>query len=258
MTKKTAIITGASAGIGQHLATLFAKDGHNVVLVARRKDKLEELAQSLRSAHGVEVTTLAIDLGKSEAPQQIFDALQGKQIDFLVNNAGFGSNGAFSELDMARELEMVQVNVTSLLHLTRLFLPQMVSRKFGRVLNIGSTAGFQPGPFMATYYASKAFVNHFTEALWYELKDTGVTATVSCPGATATEFANVAGNEKSALFKQPGIATAESVAKEAYDAMVSGKKMIIHGAKNKMAYQSLRVAPRSVVLAMAAKLNKQA
>jgi short-subunit dehydrogenase len=256
MTRKTAIITGASAGIGTHLAALFAKDGHDVVLIARRKDKLEELAQKLKSAHSIEATTLAFDLGKSEAPQQIFEALKDKQIDFLVNNAGFGSNGSFAELDMARELEMVQVNVTSLLHLTRLFLPKMIERKFGRILNIGSTAGFQPGPFMATYYASKAFVNHFTEALWFELQDTGVTATVSCPGATATEFANVAGNENSNLFKQPGIATADGVAKEAYDAMVAGKKLIIHGAKNKVAYQSLRVAPRSVVLSMAAKLNK--
>lgn len=255
MTKKTAIITGASAGLGAHFAELFAKDGHNVALVARRKDKLEELTKRLQSSYSIEAKALAFDLADPKAPQQIFDAVAGDEVEFLVNNAGFGTNGAFAELDISREMEMVQVNVSSLMHLTRLFLPKMLERKAGRILNIGSTAGFQSGPFMATYYATKAFVNHFTEALWFELKDTGVTATVSCPGATATEFAEVAGNGKSALFKA-GVADAATVAKEAYQAMLAGKPMIVHGIKNKLFMQTLRVSPRAMVRAVAAKLNR--
>jgi uncharacterized protein len=146
------------------------------------------------------------------------------------------------------------VNVRALVELTHAFVRPMVERGRGRILNLGSTAGFQPGPFMATYYASKAFVNLFTEALAYELRGTGVTATVSCPGATATEFAAVAGNEKSRLFRM-GAASPQEVAKEAYAAMMKGKPMIVHGVKNKLAVQALRVSPRSAVRAIAAALN---
>jgi len=252
---KTALVTGASAGLGAELASLFAKDGHDVVLVARRRDKLEEIAQSL-AQHGIKTHVLAEDLADEGAPKRIFDELASRrvEIDFLVNNAGFGSNGAFAELDEKRELEMVQVNVTALVHLTRLFLPGMLARKSGHILNLGSTAGFQPGPFMAVYYASKAFVNSFTEALAYELRGTGVTATVSCPGATATEFSQVAGNDRSRLFKM-GAMTAHEVAEHAYRAMMRGDVIAIPGARNKVALQSLRVAPRGVVRWLAARLN---
>ncbi len=254
--RKTALITGASAGLGRGFAQLFAADGHDTVLVARRRDRLDALAGELESS-GVHATVLAEDLTDPEAPKRIFDALaeRGIDVEFLVNNAGFGSTGTFAESDLERQLEMVQVNITALVNLTGLFVPGMVERGSGRILNIGSTAGFQPGPGMATYYASKAFVNHFTEGLSHELRGTGVSATVSCPGATATEFGGVAGNEASILFK---IATADSegVVREAYDAMMAGRPMVIHGLMNKVAVQSLRLSPRAVVRPLVASLNK--
>jgi hypothetical protein len=253
----TALVTGASAGLGLEFAKLFAKDGHDVVLVARRKQRLEELAGELEGAEKkVKTHVVALDLGAADAAEKLIAELDRRslQIDFLVNNAGFGTSGAFHALDAARELEMIQVNVNVLVALTRALLPGMVERRSGRVLNVGSTAGFQPGPFMAVYYASKAFVNSFSEALWYELKATGVTVTVSCPGATATEFSGVAGNDKSRLFAL-GAAPADVVARQAYRAMHAGKPMVVHGLKNKLAMQSLRVSPRAVSRAVAATLN---
>jgi hypothetical protein len=255
---KTALITGASVGLGREFAKLFARDGHDVALVARRRDKLEELAAELTREHGVKASVLAADLTDPGAPARLFADVKAArlEIEFLVNNAGFGSNGAFHELDAARELEMIEVNVKALVHLTRLFLPAMVARKSGRVLNVGSTAGFVAGPFMATYYASKAFVISFTEALAYELTGTGVSATVSCPGATATEFAQVAGNDKTRLFKGAGVMDAPSVAAQAYAAMHAGRAVIVHGVRNKMMIQSLRVSPRTVARGIAARLNR--
>jgi short-subunit dehydrogenase len=254
--KKTALITGASAGIGAELAWLFAADGHDVALVARRRDKLEALAAEIKAKHEVAAHVIADDLGAAGAAERIAKELgaRGVEVEFLVNNAGFGSTGAFVELELQRELEMVQVNIVALVQLTRLLLPGMVARKSGRILNIGSTAGFVPGPFMAVYYASKAFVNSFTEALAVELTGTGVTATVSCPGATATEFAQVAGNDSSPLFKS-GVMPAREVAADTYRAMMRGEVVVISGFKNKMRIASLRFAPRGVVRKMAAQLN---
>jgi short-subunit dehydrogenase len=254
----TALITGASAGLGTEFARLFAAEGHDVVLVARRRERLDALAAELvgQSAGKRRAHVIVCDLGQADAVPRLTAELTrlGLEIDFLVNNAGFGTNGAFHTLDAARELEMVQVNVTALVLLTRALLPGMVARGRGRVLNIGSTAGFQPGPFMAVYYASKAFVNSFTEALWYELKGTGVSATVSCPGATATEFAQSAGTQGSRLFKM-GAARADQVARAAYRAMHAGRPMVVHGLKNKLAMQALRVSPRATVRAFASALN---
>jgi hypothetical protein len=255
----TALITGASAGLGRDFARLFASDGHDVVLVARRRDRLDDLGAELAHTHGIKAHVLPADLGAPDAPQDLADHLQasGIEIEFLVNNAGFGSSGAFAELDTRRELEMIAVNVAALTHLTRLLLPAMIARGHGRVLNIGSTAGFQAGPFMATYYATKAYVNHFSEALAHELAGTGVTVTVSCPGATETEFGAIAGNDKSQLFAGGG-ASSEAVAHQAYQAMMKGKRMIVHGARNRLLVQALRVSPRRVVLGIAAKLNQKA
>jgi short-subunit dehydrogenase len=252
----TALITGASAGLGAEYAKIFAADKHDLVLVARRRDRLEALARELQAAHGVRAQVIAADLAARDGAAHVVEevARLGVEIDFLVNNAGFGTSGAFAGLDAARELEMVQVNVTSLVALTRAFLPAMLARRRGRILNIGSTAGFPPGPFMAVYYASKAFVNSFTEALSYELRGSGVTATVSCPGATATEFAQVAGNERSLLFRL-GAAPPAKVARQGYDAMMRGKAMVIHGLKNKITVQSLRLSPRALARAIAASLN---
>jgi hypothetical protein len=251
-----ALVTGASAGLGAEFARLFARDGHDVMLVARRRDRLEVLAQELIDAHGIRAHVFAADLGIETGPGEVVAEAErlGLEVDFLVNNAGFGSSGAFAESDPGRELEMVQVNVAAVVELTRAFVQPMIARRRGRILNLGSTAGFQAGPFMATYYASKAFVNHFTEALAYELRGTGVTATVSCPGATATEFAVVAGNDRSRLFRM-GAASAPRTALEAYRAMMAGKPMIVHGARNKLAVQLLRLSPRAAVRAFAAALN---
>ena len=257
-TGKTALITGASAGLGSDFARLFAADGHDVVLVARRKDKLEELANELADQHGVESHIIASDLADAASPQAIHDELTEKKIEveYLINNAGFGTNGSFVELDSERELAMITVNITALTHLTKLFLPAMIQRRSGRILNVGSTAGFQPGPFMATYYATKAFVNSFSEALAVEVAGTGVTVTVSCPGATATEFAGTAGNDKSRLFQSSKPATSMEVASHGYRAMMKGKRMAVPGFKNKLGVQALRVSPRGAVLSIAARLNQ--
>jgi short-subunit dehydrogenase len=255
--RKTALITGASGGLGLEFAKLFAKDGHDVALVARRRDRLEEIAAALARDFGIKASVFPADLTDPAAPKQIYDQVTAAalSIEFLVNNAGFGSTGPFVDSDLGRELGMIECNVKAPVHLTRLFLPAMVERKSGRILNVGSSAGFLPGPFMATYYASKAFVGSFTEALAHELRGTGVTATLSAPGATATEFAAVAGNDKSALF-QSGVADAATVALHAYRAMLAGKVLAIPGVKNKLTLQVLRVSPRSMARTIAARLNQ--
>jgi short-subunit dehydrogenase len=254
----TALITGASAGLGAEFAKLFAADKHDLLLVARRRDRLDALAAELSAAHGVKVHVVAADLMEPSATKVILDevARLGLEVEFLVNNAGFGTNGNFWELDAERERGMVEVNVTALVVLTRALLPAMVKRGHGRVLNVGSTAGFQPGPFMTGYYASKAFVNSFTEALAFELRGTGVTATVSCPGATATEFAAVAGNDKTNLFKA-GAMSAPEVAAGAYRAMQQGRPVVVHGARNILGVWSTGLSPRSVLTAIAASLNRR-
>jgi hypothetical protein len=253
----TALITGASAGLGRDLATLFAADGHDVVLVARRLDRLDALATTLAQRHGVRAMPLAADLADSETPMRLVEHVRtrGLTIDHLVNNAGFGAVGAFSAQPTAGPMAMIQVNVAALVHLTSLLLPDMLERRFGRILNLGSTAGFLPGPSMATYYATKAFVNSFTEALAYELDGTGVTATVSCPGATATEFGAVAGNDRSLLFRLRA-SDSTTVAREAYQAMQRGQRMVVHGLQNKLSVQSTRLLPRALMLAVTARLNR--
>jgi short-subunit dehydrogenase len=254
---ETALITGASSGLGLQYARLFAADKKDLVVVARRKERLEALAGELSAARGVAVHVIAEDLADPAAPGRIADRVKarGLAIEYLVNNAGFGTSGAFAESEPVKALDMLQVNVVALVALTRAFLPEMVRRGHGRVLNLGSTAGFQPGPFMAVYYASKAFVNSFTEALWYELKGTGVTATVSCPGATATEFSAVAGSDKSRLFSF-GAMGSEEVAREGYQAMLKGKPLAVHGLKNKVLASSVRFSPRAIVREIAAMMNR--
>ncbi len=211
----------------------------------------------LTAAHGIAAQVIAADLADRDAPERIVAELARRaiEIEFLVNNAGFGTSGPFAESDLGRELDLVQVNIAALVHLTGLILPGMIARGSGRILNLGSTAGFQPGPFMAVYYASKAFVNSFTEALAFELAGSGVTATVSCPGATATEFSKVAGTARSRLF-QAGAMQASQVAAHAYRAMLAGKSLVIPGARNKMSVQIQRISPRSVVRRVAARMNK--
>jgi len=257
----TALITGASAGIGRELAKIFASDGWNVVLVSRREERLQALAADLEAEfEGMIAHVVPADLARDSAPQAIFDGLttDGIEVDALVNNAGIGSNGKFWELDPERELDQIHVNIAALVHLSRLFVPGMVERGSGRVLNIASTAGFQPGPYMATYYATKAFVLSFTQAIAYELDGTGVTATAHCPGATDTEFAERAGNESSNLFQKQSPATPDEVARDAYRAMKSGKWVKVHGFTNQVGAFMTRFSPPRVVASIAAKLNEEA
>lgn len=253
----TALITGASAGLGVEFAKLFAADKHDVVLVARRKDRLDALGKQLADQHGVRAETIAADLMDPAAPAAILAALAEKkiEIDFLVNNAGFGAATTFGASDAERERGMIEVNVTTLTVLTHALLPGMLARKRGRILNIGSTAGFQPGPYMATYYATKAFVNSFSQALSYELAGTGVTCTLSCPGATKTEFGDVADMGSSRLFKL-GAMNAKEVATQAYRAMHRGKRLVVHGFTNKVTAATVGLVPTAVLLGTVAALNQ--
>jgi short-subunit dehydrogenase len=257
MSKGTALITGASVGLGREFARLFAKDGHDVVLVARSRDKLEALAKELTAQHKVKAHVVDVDLGARDGAQQVFDRVSalGVDVDVLVNNAGFGSSGAFLQLPLDKEIGQVDLNVSALVALSHLFGKGMVEKKTGHILNIASTAGFQPGPFMATYFATKAFVVSFSEALAYELKSTGVTVTCHCPGATATEFASTAGNDKTALFKKGSVASAEEVARHAYRAMHKGHVLSIHGVMNNILMQANRFSPRAVVRSITAGMN---
>ena len=256
MTTENALITGASAGIGLELARLFAADKSNLVLVARRKEKLEELAAELRGKEGIDVRVVAADLGRADAPQAIVDSLarDGVSIDVLVNNAGYGALGAFDQLDAARQVEMVQVNVAALTHLTRLVLPGMIERGRGGVLNVASTAGFQAGPFMAVYYATKAYVISFSEALHDEAAGRGVTVTCLCPGLTATEFAATAKLERSRMVKLPPMTAAE-VARIGYRAFRHGKLLVVTGWMNYLGTLGSRYSPRFVARGVAKWLN---
>lgn len=259
MSRKVALITGASAGLGARFAECFARDGHDVILVARSAERLESLASRLEQAHGIKAHVVPVDLARPDAPEQVFEEVRGRglAVEFLVNNAGFGSTGPFLEQELGREVEMVEVNCTALLKLTHLFARPMRERGGGRILNVASTAGFQPGPYMATYFATKAFVVSLSEALAHELKGTGVRVTCYCPGATHTEFAARAGNAKTRLFQRPGVAEAPDVAAHAYRAMMKGRVLAVHGLLNWLAMQSVRFSPRAVVRAVTASLNQQ-
>lgn len=243
------MITGASSGIGLDLAHLFARDGHDVILVARREEKLRTLARELEAHHGITAMVIAADLATPDAPRSIFERVRAldRSVDFLVNNAGFGGGGKFAETSLAAELEMIQVNITAVTHLTKLVLPGMVARGHGRVLNVSSTAAFQPGPFMAVYYATKAYVLSFSEAVAEELSGTGVTVTALCPGPTSTGFADVAGMHKLPLFNLTKPMSSMDVAKAGYRAMLRGKRVVVAGVKNKVMAGSVRITPRFVV-----------
>lgn len=255
----TALITGASAGIGLELARVMAADGWGLVLTARSRDRLETLARELEAAYGVKVAVVPADLADPVAPAVLFEQVAGLgiEVDVLVNNAGFGLYGPFTvtegegATDGARELEMIALNVSALTHLTKLFLPGMVSRRRGRVMNVASTASFQPGPLMAVYYATKAYVLSFSEAIGVELKGTGVTVTTLCPGPTHTEFAAVADMEGSRLFKMGGVMTASDVARAGYEGMQAGKSVVIPGARNRIMAHATRLIPRRTAAAMA-------
>ena len=247
----TVLITGASGGIGYELAKLFARDHHNLVLVARSGDKLAQVAAELR-AQNVTVRTIVLDLASPPAPKFLFDQMQteGIAIDVLINNAGFGAFGEFAQMSNEEIFGQIQLNITALTELTRLFLPPMLASHSGRIMNVASTAGFQPGPLMAVYYATKAYVISLSEALANEVRKSGVTVTCFCPGATHTGFAKRAGNDKSRLFQQLGAMNVERVALDGYRAVMEGRTLAISGAHNWLVAQSTRFAPRKVVTAI--------
>lgn len=254
--RPTALITGASGGIGADLADLFARDGYDVVLVARSEEKLRQLAERLQG-FGASAQVIVADLAKPDAAVDVVRQLHG-EVDALVNNAGFGIVGPFAETDGAKELEMIQVNIAALTHLTKLILPGMVARKRGRILNVASTAAFQPGPLMAVYYASKAYVLSFSEALAEELSGSGVTVTALCPGPTETGFAEAAAMTDTRLFSTSKPADSKAVARTGYEAMKRGKRVVIHGLRNGMMAQLVRVSPRSVVTKIVRRLQERA
>src|SRR5580692_817201 len=247
----TVLITGASGGIGYEFAKLFARDHHHLVLVARGADKLAQIATELQ-AHGVTVKTIALDLAAPPAPRFLFDQLQREAVivDILINNAGFGTFGEFAQIPEDEILGQIDLNIRALTELTRLFLPAMVKRRSGRIMNVASTAAFQPGPLMAVYYATKAYVLSFSEAIANELRHSGVTVTCFCPGATHTGFAKRAGTEKSRLFKQLGAMDADKVALDGYRALMEGRTVAISGVHNWVVAQSNRFAPRKMVTAV--------
>lgn len=248
---KTALVTGASSGIGVELARIHAERGGDLVLVARRQDRLEALKADLEATHGIRAHLIVKDLARAEAAAEIHDELtsRGVSIDYLINNAGFGNGGFFHEQDWARNEAMIQVNVTAVAALMRRFVPEMVSRGGGRILNVASMAAFLPGPLQATYYASKAFVVSFSEAIGNELAGTGVTVTALCPGPVDTEFI-----EKANLREAKGFArtvSARGVALAGYNAMLKGKPIVVPGPVNKLViHLLLRLTPRCCATAI--------
>ena len=251
-----AVVTGASAGIGRELADILAREGHDLVLVARREAELKALADELQQRHGASSTIAAIDLSQPDAADQVAAAIGADTpVDVLVNNAGFGGHGPFAQRPRGDEQRMIAVNVTALTDLTRVLLPGMVARGRGRILNVGSTAAFQPGPFMAVYYATKAYVLSFSQAIAEETRGTGVTVTCLCPGVTTTEFQQVAGVEDVPLTKTPLSMSARSVAEAAYTGMQRGRLVVIPGVHNKVGAQATRFAPRQVMLKVVRRLH---
>jgi hypothetical protein len=254
---KWAIVTGASAGIGMVLARELAASGAHLVLTARREDRLEALAAQLRGSHGISVEVFVGDLAEPATPGAIFDFTRRKNmaVDLLVNNAGFGAYGEFQEIPLPRQLEMVQVNVAAVVHLTHLFLPGMIERRRGDILILASTAGFQAVPYISTYAATKSFDLFFAEALAEEVRPYGIHVTALCPGATSTEFQQVA-QQPDYAFRSPE--NPEQVVRVGLEALARGKSVVISGARNRLMTQSQRLAPRRLVTSMAARIFRPA
>jgi uncharacterized protein len=252
----TVLITGASSGIGLELAKCFAADGSRLILVARNTEALEKLAEQLRRENKIEAIVLTADLSLPETPKKIFDELSARTIsvDVLVNNAGFGAIGAFDQLPGERQLEMIQVNVTALTDLTRLFLPGMIERGRGGILNVASVAGFVPGPGMAVYYATKAFVLSFTEAIAAETRNTGVSVSVLCPGPTPTNFGAVAGSKNIKLIRVARTSV-QKVARDGHKSFRMNQTVCISGIQNQFLVFLIRLFPRWLIRRIALKFN---
>lgn len=234
-TKKWALITGATEGIGYELAKLFAKDKYNLILVARSQDVLVARGNALKKDYGIAVETMAKDLFKREAPAEIYRAVKDKglQVEVLVNNAGQGEYGEFVDTDLDRELDIIQLNIGAYISLTKSFLQEMVVRNAGKILLVSSIAGEVPGPLQAVYHGTKAFITSFTEAIQQENKKTGVTITYLMPGATDTDFFHKAGMEEAKMVQEGSLADPAKVAKDGYEALMAGKEKVVSGLKNK-------------------------
>lgn len=256
----TALITGASNGIGLELAKVHASKGGDLVLVARNKAKLDELKTTLENEYKVNVYTIGKDLSATNAANEVYDETtrQHIQIDYLINNAGFGEFGLFTDTDWNKELQMINLNITTLTAFTKLYLQDMVKRRSGRIMNVASTAAFQSGPTMAVYYATKAYVLSFSEAVNNEVSDKGVTITTLCPGATESGFQAAAAMEESRLVKGRKLPSSKEVAQYGYAAMMKGKTVAIHGLMNWILANSVRFTPRSIVVKITRKIQDKA
>lgn len=255
MSSQTVLITGASSGIGKALAHQFASHGFNIVAVASKEARLDAVTAELRAQHEVTVTEIVRDLTQASAPQELWAELRerGISVDVLVNDAGVGQGGPFSDSSMEKDVEIIRLNVEALTCLTKLVLRDMLARGGGKILNVGSVAGFQPGPLLAVYHATKAYVNSFSEALAEELKDTNVSVTLLCPGPTDTDFFQRADLEDSRIFESGMLMEPEEVAEIAYEALMDGERVVIPGMSNRVMTFTRRLMP----LAMQAKFNKK-
>ncbi|WNO53903.1 SDR family NAD(P)-dependent oxidoreductase [Stakelama saccharophila] len=253
----TALVTGASAGLGVHFARALAAGGHDLILTARRGDRLEALAADLRARHGIAATAIAADLAEAGAVDMLMAGIdrRGLAVDILINNAGFGASGAFAEQDRAMLARMVDCNCRALVELCHAVLPGMIRMRAGAILNLASTAAFQPGPWMSAYYASKAFVLHFSEGLHEEVKQHGVHVSALCPGPTRTDFAAVAGMGDSAPFKHFA-ADPRAVARDGLKALAANEAVRISGLRNRIMAASARLAPRFAVRRLVASLQR--
>jgi len=247
------LVTGASSGIGEALARRIARDGHPLLLVARRKEKLDVLAADLP----VETLTLALDLMDAEAGERVVAAVEesGRPLGVLVNNAGFGDTGDFAETDRRKQVGMVDLNVRALVDLTHRFLPGLLARRSGGILNLSSTAAYQPGPGMAVYYASKSFVLSFSEALSEEVRGSGVTVTALCPGPTTTEFGAVSGMDRSRIFRLARHMTAEDVAEIGWRGFLGGRRTVVTGFQNRLTAASAPFVPKRILLPVVKRLQ---
>lgn len=253
------LLTGASSGIGYELAQEFAKHKHHLILVARSTQKLEELKSEIEKKYEVVAEVISLDLSQPESADQLYKIVQEKnlKVDILVNNAGFGEHGLFVSSKLNRNEDMIVLNILTLTKLTHLFVQDMLKCKRGRILNVASTAAFQPGPLMTVYYATKSYVLSFSEGLYEELKGTGVTVTALCPGPTLSGFQAVAGMEDIELFKIIKIPTSQEVAEYGYKALMNGTVVAVHGVLNSVLAASNGFLPRSLVRKMVMKLQQK-
>lgn len=257
-TKKIALITGASTGIGKEFAHIHAEKGGDMVIVARNKEKLEALKHELENKHSVKVMVIAKDLGLLEAPKEIYDEVKkaGIEVNYLINNAGFGGLGKFHEREWEQDLAMINLNIVALTALTRFFLPDFVKRNEGKVLNVSSTASLIPGPLQAVYYATKAYVTSFSNAVAEELHDTNVSVTALLPGATESEFGRVSGMDKTDMFNKPF--KARGVAEDGYNGMLKGKLDVISGItfSQKLMFPMTKIVPKKIILKQVRKMQE--